>query len=810
MIRYFLLTPRWRKVWADLWGNKMRTLLVVLSISVGVFAVGMVYSSYLMFERDLALSWGTASPAGATLYADLFDDELVEGIRSIRGVKAAEGRRNVVLRVLGSDGLWQQLMLVAIPDYVNQKVNIVRSLSGAWPPGNGDVLLERSSLAGLGVKQGGVIMVETTDGRKRTLKVTGVVYDPSQIPTLFSGSLYGYISMDTLEKLDEERRLSQVDFVVQPWVLRGQDKAPVTAVGRRAWAKLEQGGTMVFWLQVNKPGEHPMQEPINAMNMLLAVLGVLSLCLGTFLLVNTVSAILTQQVRQIGIMKAIGGQRAQIVRLYLTLVAGYGVLALLVAVPLGALAASGITGFIAKVFNFDSGGLELPPRVLLLEAAVALLVPVTAALWPVWRGAGVTVREAVSDYGITGVEAKGRFDRWMDAGLSRMKKLPRPLLLSLRNTFRRKGRLVLTLVTLTVAGTVFMAVFSVRASLYSTLDQYLDYFHYDVSVFFTQSYQASRVEQEVLKVPGVKAVEPWGYASGRLLKNDLKESEETASEQIIIYCPPPETAMIRPQVIEGRWLVKEDESALVVTSDVVRDNPGIKVGGPAIIKVGDRKLHCTVVGITQSSLGLPTAYIPYNWLTGELQETGKARWVQIAAGSEDPKEQSALGRTLEENLKKSSMRVQKMNVTWELKQRIRSQFDIIIIFLLIMAVLLAVVGALSLTGTMGINVLERTREIGVMRAIGASSLEIGKVFVVEALCIGLISWLIGVILALPVAAILSYQVGVLFLHHPLSFVFSLAGAGIWLVLSALLSVLASLLPAWNATRLSVREVVSYE
>ena len=127
-----------------------------------------------------------------------------------------------------------------------------------------------------------------------------------------------------------------------------------------------------------------------------------------------------------------------------------------------------------------------------------------------------------------------------------------------------------------------------------------------------------------------------------------------------------------------------------------------------------------------------------------------------------------------------------------------------------MAVLLAVVGALGLTGTMGINVLERTREIGIMRAIGASSLEIGKVFVVEALSIGLISWFVGVILSLPVAAVLSYQVGVLFLHHPMSFTVSLLGAGIWLLLSTLLSVLASLLPAWNATRLSVRDVISYE
>ena len=810
MIRYNLLTPRWRKVWMDLWGNKLRTLLVMLSISVGVFAVGMVYSSYLMFERDLTRSWGTSSPTSASLYADPFDEELVQSVRSLRGIKEAEGRRNVTLRVQTNEGQWKQMMLVAIPDYVKQRVNIVRPQSGDWPPGDGDVLLERSSIKELGVVQGNRITVETTAGRKRSMKVTGIVYDPTQIPSMFSGSYYGYISMDTLEKLDETRKLDQVNFVVQPWALNGKELAPIEALGRRAWTKLEQGDTTVFWLQAFKPGEHPMQNGINAMMMLLAVLGALSLLLGSLLLVNTISSILTQQVRQIGIMKTIGARQDQILGMYLSLVTLYGILALFVAAPLGALAASGITSFIAGVFNFDSGGLELPPRVLALEAAVALIVPVVAALWPVWRGTSVTVREAVNDFGISSVTAKGRLDRWIDAILARLKNTPRPIVLSLRNTFRRKGRLALTLLTLTVAGTVFMAVFSVRSSLYSTLDEAMDYFHYDIGINFTQNFRSSRIEQEVMRVPGVKAAETWGFTSGRVLKDAQKASEDEASKNVFLMAPPVDTRMIKPKIIDGRWLIDEDENAVVVNTEVVKDRPELKVGGPAVIKVGNRRLQFTVVGIAQSTLTGPFAYAPYKWLSEAIQESGRARSVQILAESASPEVQSALGRALEEHLKKNSLRVQNVDVIWETKKRIRAQFDIITNFLMIMAVLLAIVGALGLTGTMGINVLERTREIGVMRAIGASSVNVGMVFIVEALCIGLISWLAGVILALPVAAILSHQVGVLFLESPLTFSISFVGMGIWLALSAVLSVAASLLPAWNAARLSVRDVLSYE
>ncbi|HWQ61204.1 MAG TPA: FtsX-like permease family protein, partial [Negativicutes bacterium] len=736
MARLMLLSPRWRKVWADLAGNKLRTLLVVLSISVGVFAVGMIYSSYLMFERDLDRSWRSAMPASASVYADPFDEELVDSVRSLRGVREADGRRNVDLRVRGAGGEWKAMFLTAIPDYMKQKVNVVRPQSGAWPPGDGDVLLERSSLAELGARQGGSITVETPAGRKRTLKVTGVVYDPSQIPSMFIGRYYGYINMDTLEKLDEPRRLDQVNFVVEPWVFKGKDTKPIEAIGRRAWTKLEQGDTTVWWLQVNKPGEHHLQGAINAMMLLLAVLGALSLCLGTFLLINTVSAILTQQVRQIGIMKAIGARRDQILALYLALVGAFGVLSLAVAAPLGALAADAVTRFMAGIFNFDSGGLELPPRVLLLEAAVALVVPLAAALWPVWRGTGVTVREAVSDYGIGGVAARGRVDRWVDAGLKRLQGLQRPVVLSLRNTFRRKGRLALTLLTLTVAGTVFMAVFSVRASLYTTLDEALEYFRYDVSITFTQNYRASRIEQEVARVPGVRVAESWGFASGRILSADTKAAEDEASKNVFIMSPPLGSEMIKPKLVAGRWLLPEDESALVINTEAIKDSPHLKVGGPAVIKVGNKRLKFTVVGVVQSTLTGPFGYAPYDWLAGALNETGRARSVQVIAASSAPADQSALGRALEEHLKKNNLRVQQVDITWEQKQRMRAQFDIITTFLLMMAVLLAIVGALGLTGTMGINVLERTREIGVMRAIGASSLAIGRVFVVEALCIG--------------------------------------------------------------------------
>jgi putative ABC transport system permease protein len=124
--------------------------------------------------------------------------------------------------------------------------------------------------------------------------------------------------------------------------------------------------------------------------------------------------------------------------------------------------------------------------------------------------------------------------------------------------------------------------------------------------------------------------------------------------------------------------------------------------------------------------------------------------------------------------------------------------------------LIAIVGGLGLMGTMSINVIERTREIGVMRAVGASDGSVIQVFVVEGIFIGLLSWMVGVVLALPIGKLLSDAVGVAFLEAPLSYTFSTKGTLLWLAIVVVLASLASILPAWNASRLSVREVLAYE
>ena len=148
--------------------------------------------------------------------------------------------------------------------------------------------------------------------------------------------------------------------------------------------------------------------------------------------------------------------------------------------------------------------------------------------------------------------------------------------------------------------------------------------------------------------------------------------------------------------------------------------------------------------------------------------------------------------------------------TSEEREQITYQFNLIVAFLSVMAILIAVVGALGLAGTMSINVLERSREIGVMRAIGASDGSVLRIFLVEGVLIGSLSWLIGGVLSLPISKLLSDVVGVSFVDAPLNYTFSTNGALLWLVLVIILAALSSWWPSWRASRLTVRDVLAYE
>ena len=797
-----MLRPRWHKVIRDLWGNKIRTILVVLSIAVGVFSIGMIMGTQIMMDNDLTEGYMARNPANAHLYPGAFEEDLLFGIRRMDEVTEVDARRSETMRVQVGPDEWKPLNVEGIADFEDMKLNVLVSAGGAWPPPKKTILLERDSLYMTNAEVGDTITVETADGKIKELVISGLAHDMNKPPAAFMGSPFAYIGMDTLEWLGFEPYFSELQVQVEG---DRYDEAHIRQVADLVENKMEKAGLNVYWTWIPEPGKHPANEAVQPMFIILSVMGVLSLFASCFLVVNIINGLLAQHTQQIGIMKAVGATRGQIVQMYMVTVLCFGILSLFVAIPLGALAAYGLTSYMADLINFDILGFRIPPQVLMVEIAVGLLVPLLAAAYPVFKGSSITVREALSDTGLgQGHFGRSRIDRalnWFTTTLS----FSRPMRISFRNTIRRKARLLFTLITLTLGGAIFIGIMSVQSSLLATLDDALDYFAYEVSMNFDRSYRIEVLQQEAMTVEGVASADSWVENTARRIRPSGVEGPNVSVLGTIA-----DTEIIKPTMINGRWLQPDDTNAVVLNTLYLKDEPDIQVGDMVTLDIEGKEREWEVVGIVKGVMTGSIAYVNRPFLARELNYVGKTGGLQIVATNASPAAQKALALRLKEHFEAAGYQVGGSETIADIREAIEYQFNIIVIFLAVMAVLIALVGGLGLTGTMSINVMERTREIGVMRAVGASDGSVMRIVLVEGIFVGLISWGLGALMAYPIGKLLSDAVGIAFMESPLTYSFSTNGAIGWLLAVLVIATLASLIPAWNASRLSVRETLAYE
>jgi putative ABC transport system permease protein len=792
---------RWRKVFRDLLGNKTRTALVVLSIAVGILAIGMIAGTSYIISRDMTNSFDAVNASDAVIYTDGFDDAFADAMRHVPGVRDAQGALATTVRIHLSPTDTRTLQLDSIPDQGTRRINKVTPLSGKWPPSIKEIVLERESLAWLGLKEGDRITVETNDNHLRDLRVVGTALFMNLPPPSFAGASYGFASLDTLESLGAERKYNALAIVVDRAQLNKPHIEDVAALVR---SRVEKSGRKVYYTYIPDPGRYPGASSIDAVMLLLGVLGVFSLLLSGFLVVNTVSALLAQQTRQIGVMKAIGARTTQIVGMYVATLLGFGVLALLVGVPLGMLASYELSAYLAGIIDVEVTSFVPPPYVFGLEAAVGLAVPVLAGLWPTLAGTRVSVREALN---AEGIDHTVGLRSWIDRVVGTVRGLSRPLLISLRNTFRRKGRLALTMSTLTLGGAIFVAVLSVWQSTAKTIEDALAYFNYDVEVVLNRAYHNDEVIAAGALVPGVADAE---MLAGDTVRRVRPGPDKVESNNVTLLALPAQTTLIKPTLIAGRWLLPDDENAVVVNSTFLHDEPDVQLGDELTIKINAKDSTWKVVGIVRGVMTGSMIYANQPYYMRVTNNLGNSTTLWVVGTKHDPASEDQVAKALEAQLKASGINVQQTQTIDFTRQRVQGQFNIVVALLLVMAALLGVVGGLGLMGTMSLNVLERTREIGVMRAIGASNGAVRQIFIVEGILIGVLSWLIGSVVALPASKLLSDQVGISFIQTPLSYVFSLSGVALWLVIVVAIATLASILPARAASRLTVRDVLAYE
>lgn len=787
-----LLSPRWMKLLRDGRSEAGRVLAMIAAIAVSLVGIAAVLGALAILKREIAANYLGTSPADITLVLPAgVDEHVLAEVRARPEVANAEPRDAVLARArVGEE--WRPLLIFAVDDFERMRLNTFRSEMGPVTPPPGTMLLERTATGMLETALHGEVRVRTPHG-ERTLVVSGVVHDPGLAPAWQERMGYAYITTTTLELLGEGSELHELRIALEQ---RGLERAAVVDAATAIARSLVDGGHAVEEVRVPPPGRHPHQLQMMTILVMMAIFAAMALVLSAVLVATSLAAMLARQVREIGVMKTIGAGAGQIGALYAVLIAAIGVVSVVIAWPLGVLGARSFAEAVARMVNFEIGSDAIPLAVLGVISISGVIVPLVAAALPIARAVRVTVRASLDQHGVTA------------GGVAAATSLPLPV----RNAVRRPARLVLTLALLASGGAMFVTALDVERGWSSMVGKFHRERSYDLELRFS-SPQPLGVAQALRGVAGVERVEAWGYAPASIVRRgdfDVTAGYPDGRHAVFsVHAPPPETTLIALPVLEGRWLERGDADVVVLNHSARAQLPDVSLGGTVRLAIEGRMTTWTLVGVVEEVGAGPVAYVSDRAFATATGNEGKARMLRVATAGEDAPARAAALRAVEEALASARIAVEQGLALEEHKNAVGEHIAILVNALIAMAAIFGLVGVLGLGSAMSVSVVERTRELGVMKAIGATPTRIVRMILLEALFIAAVSFLVALGVALPLTAVVGGLVGRLGFMAPLPVILSPVAAGIWLVASLVVSVVATLVPARRAASLTVRDAIAH-
>jgi putative ABC transport system permease protein len=796
----------WYKIWFDIWHNKTRTLLTVLSIAAGVFAVGTIFGMSDMMLSNMDKSHQAVLPTHINAGLDtLVDRDTLLSLRDVPGVEDVEPYNGVnVLYKLRPENEWRRGVILMRDNYEQQKYELLQLRDGYWPRYKDEIAVERMAAQFLNIGVGDSVIFKI-DEKERVYPITGFIRHPFVPPPQFADVAFFFMNGEGMQRLGiPEGKFGAFYVRVTPY---SEDHAKEVASAIKE--KLAKQDITVTGFQYEDPEKHWGRTYMDAMSQVQQVLALICVVIGAVLVFNTISNLITQQTNQIGILKAIGGRMPTIVGMYLVSALVYGTLAFAIALPLGAIVAHSITKVFLNLFNIDYDTFHFSTNAVILQAFCAIIAPLLAGLPPILKGAAITVRQAIASYGLGGGYRSGKLDRFVESIGARL--LPSHYATALGNMFRHKGRLVMTQLVLIAAGAAFLMVMSLNTSLALTLDNFFARQRYDLIIGFDRDQRADRVISLAESVAGVEKAEirlvqqAGMFVEGQLLKE--------AGLSTSIWGIPTGSDFFTPLMVEGRWLAPEDGRAVVIPRETAEKN-NIHAGDMVTLDLGVWGTeHWRVVGLYEpvfvGGFAADSIYAPQETLFKLAKKYNQASRVLVRTTSHEGAFTTEVIKHLRETFERNNLKVSGSQTQAELRATNEWQFSLVTNMLLALSIILAIVGAIALMGALSIGVIERTKEIGVLRAIGARSRTILGIFVMEGVLQGVFSWLIAVPLSIAVSPIAASQLGHVMFGATLDYQYNWLAVGTWLGIVVMVSILASIMPARGATKISVRDSLAY-
>jgi putative ABC transport system permease protein len=806
---------RWRKISRDVWTRKGRTAMVSIAIFVGVLGVVTLWSSGDLLvsqldkdlkEDQLPMQQAFVSAPGGV---QLDNAEALRRLEAFPGVTRVEGRavRPLLWKLPGDTEYEDGSILAAWDPFEEIELQPLRITGeGRYPvTGQHEIAVEKRMADKYGLTVGDQILLRIPGGNPEgdAWTISGIVFTPY---ASFSGAGQTVPSDASVFATFEDAQVIGGFAGFSVFYVRYTDFPTAQGQADAFYASIAQETPYVpVFNFVDDPSQNYFITQAGEITGFITTLGVLAMVVSGLLVVNVINSIVGEQRRQIGVMKSLGATRWDNFVIYVGVALTYGVIGTIPGVAIGSYA-----GFVMaqaldeSLFTFIDG-FTVSWAAILIGAVMGLVIPLIAALIPVFLGTRVTILEALTDVGISGSYGTSILARAIHA-----LPLPTNTRQAITNVTRKKGRLALTWLTLTLAVAAFMGIFGVFASINSKIGDVFEAFGFDIAVVPNerQDFEQARalVSEEV---DGVRAVHP-GVSVAVELEGYVEPDFGTSQLQMIGFDPATDSLDLDIQAGTA-WEDDPTREGIVLSRGVANDL-GKTAGDTVVLVAQGQSTEIEIIGI--ASFPFDQGFMRWQTLARLVGSTDSAgqpiptsMFVQITESDPSVDQVDVIIDDIDQVLLSNGIAASQVNQV-EAAEEIA---DLIATFGLTFesaAIVMAVVGAIGLLSTLSLSVFERLREIGVMRSIGASSFTVASQFLTEGMLVGISAWIIAVPLSFLVAEGLISSLGLD------EFIEGVGYESIALVIGLigiiLITALASLGPSLSAARRTVSAILRYQ
>jgi putative ABC transport system permease protein len=780
-----------RKSWQDIGRRRARSLFTIATIAAAVVGLSTFAMPSLMnramddrIEQDQLHD------------IRFFTSDIVLDASDIRELSEVDGVRNIATRTSWATRMTvgerrEDVSLIGIDSFDAQVVNIVTVDKGTAPGAGGAVTDAQNRRSGrFSGSAGAEVAIQAITGEFHDVVVTGegdtLVF--SQLAS--EGRTVLYLPQATVNELAGTTGVNSIELSVND----SQMVEQITDAVRSKLIELDPQIVFTELPDVREAGTWPGQDDFDNFGTLFYVGAVLALISSMVLISNTMTTMVAEQVREVAVMKAIGGRRRQIIWSFLSTIMLLGLMGSIAGIVIGIPFSNLLVGFIGtQFFGVDPAwGISVP--VIVASLVVGVLGSVLAAGPALRRASRISVRD--------GFDAARGLDQTtrLDGMLRRLPHLPYNARVGLRNVSRRRSRSLGTMLQIGLAVGVALGFLSLGVTIANVTGDTWDAMSWDVLVIQRSNVELdAEAERLTREIEGVDVVHP-------MLYNAL----EIDGAQLESWGLPPDTPMFDPDLDAGRWLQNGDDGRRVaVVGRALAATSSLNVGDTLTVGTARGTADLEVVGIDGRLMNNGTTiFLPLSTFQDLLARSDtNTLWVRSASQAEPDIDRIA--GTAETELTAAGYPV-RTEVHYVEREANLAGNRVLVSVLGVMGLPIVAIGMIGLVNLMTMNVIERTREIGILRCIGARARDIRRIFRTEALAIALAGWVLSVPLGWLIGRTLTLVVTELFNFGSVPFTFPLWYVPIALVATIALAGIVVVPPVRRAARLKPGDALRYE